>query len=332
MLFGNYADKRELQKVFETNLITIPAPGRGARRGRGPLVRLHRRRRRRLRRDLHRGRPASGQDTLRVDGYDGELPRGKLLVLGGDEVYPRASTKAYDDRTVGPYRSAMPRATPQPLMLALPGNHDWYDGLTSFLRLFTQDRMIGGWRTEQKRSYFTVQLPHRWWLVGLDSQLDSYFDDPQLKYFEETLTAHLQPGDSVIVCAATPAWLKASSGHPDAFNGLEWFERNFVTSRKVGEGKEPELDRRPGPALAQRRQAPLHEVRRGARGRRVPRDRTPDGDLRARRRLPRHHARARHRAQAAARRRPATGARATATRRSSSSPPPTRPSTTRAPG
>ena len=69
-------------------------------------------------------------------------------------------------------------------MLALPGNHDWYDGLTAFLRLFTQDRMIGGWRTEQKRSYFTVQLPHRWWLVGLDSQLDSYFDDPQLKYFE----------------------------------------------------------------------------------------------------------------------------------------------------
>ena len=137
-----------------------------------------------------------------------------MLVLGGDEVYPTASTKAYEDRTIGPYRSAMPSASPQPLMLALPGNHDWYDGLTAFLRLFTQDRMIGGWRTEQKRSYFTVQLPHRWWLVGLDSQLDAYFDDPQLKYFEETLTANLQPGDSVIVCCRHAGLAQGVGGPP----------------------------------------------------------------------------------------------------------------------
>ncbi len=239
MLFGNYADKRELQKVFDSNLITLPAEGEELAEGEDFWFDYTA--------DVGDGFEATftvaallGQEKLRVDGYDGELPRGQLLVLGGDEVYPRASTKAYDDRTVGPYRSAMPWATPQPLMVALPGNHDWYDGLTSFLRLFTQGRMIGGWRTEQKRSYFTIQLPHRWWLIGLDSQLDAYFDDPQLTYFEETLTANLQPGDSVIVCAATPAWLKSSSGHPDAFNGLEWFERNFVTSRKIPGSSERE--------------------------------------------------------------------------------------------
>ena len=33
MIFGNYADKRELQKVFDSNLITHPGRGRGARRG-----------------------------------------------------------------------------------------------------------------------------------------------------------------------------------------------------------------------------------------------------------------------------------------------------------
>jgi hypothetical protein len=27
MIFGNYADKRELQKVFDSNLITVPAEG-----------------------------------------------------------------------------------------------------------------------------------------------------------------------------------------------------------------------------------------------------------------------------------------------------------------
>ena len=186
-------------------------------------------------------------------------------------------------------------------MLALPGNHDWYDGLTAFLRLFTQDRMIGGWRTEQKRSYWTVQLPHRWWLVGLDSQLDSYFDDPQLKYFESTLTANLQPGDSVIVCAATPAWLKASSGHPDAFNGLEWFERNFVTSRRIPGSNEREAtgaqarlwlsgDKHHYLRYAERLDGPAGPRRHGP----------ADGDRRHRRRLPRHHPRPGHRAQAAA--------------------------------
>ncbi len=231
-IFGNYADKRELQKVFESNVIQMPAPHRPLAEGEDLWFDYTA--------DVGDGFEATytvaallGQESLSVEGLSEKLPRGQMLVLGGDEVYPRASSKAYEDRTVGPYRSAMPVADPQPLMLALPGNHDWYDGLTAFLRLFTQDRMIGGWRTEQKRSYFTVQLPHGWWLVGLDSQLDSYFDDPQLKYFEETLSANLQPGDSVIVCCATPAWVKSSAGHPDAFNGLEWFERNFVTHRRV---------------------------------------------------------------------------------------------------
>jgi len=81
----------------------------------------------------------------------------------------------------------MPWATPQPLMLALPGNHDWYDGLTSFLRLFTQGRMIGGWRTEQKRSYFTVQLPHRWWLYAVDIQ-QGMLDLLQTRVAKEKLT------------------------------------------------------------------------------------------------------------------------------------------------
>lgn len=235
-IFGNYADKRELQKVFEGSLIDLSdGPGPGEDFWFDYTA------------DIGDGFDATytvaalmAQDSLLVEGSSKPLPRGRMLVLGGDEVYPTASSKAYDDRMVGPYRAALPAADPQPLLLALPGNHDWYDGLTAFLRLFTQGRSIGGWRTEQRRSYFTVRLPHGWWLVGLDSQLDSYFDDPQLTYFEETLTANLAEGDSVIVCAATPAWLKASSGQPDAFNGLEWFERTFVTTRRVPGSNERE--------------------------------------------------------------------------------------------
>ncbi|GAA1270091.1 hypothetical protein GCM10009665_68090 [Kitasatospora nipponensis] len=160
-----------------------------------------------------------------------QLSRGSLLVLGGDEVYPVASATGYEDKMKGPYRAALPTADDQPLMVALPGNHDWYDGLTSFLRIFAQQRPIGGWRTRQTRSYFAVQLPQRWWLVGLDSQLGAYYDGPQLRYFETHLSANLRPGDGVIVCAAEPTWVKSADRDVDDFNALHWFDRHFVRSR-----------------------------------------------------------------------------------------------------
>ncbi|MFD3939925.1 hypothetical protein ACFWSF_34300 [Streptomyces sp. NPDC058611] len=159
------------------------------------------------------------------------LSRGSLLVLGGDEVYPTASATGYEDRMKGPYRAALPEAADPALMVALPGNHDWYDGLTAFLRMFAQQRPIGAWQTRQTRSYFCVRLPERWWLVGLDSQLGSYFDDPQLRYFEKHLSANLEAGDGVIVCSAEPTWLKSAGGHADAFNALHWFDRNVIRTR-----------------------------------------------------------------------------------------------------
>lgn len=106
------------------------------------------------------------RDTLELAGQS--LPRGELLVLGGDEVYPIASREAYAHRFITPFTSALPwtRGKPQ-TMLALPGNHDWYDGLTSFLRVFCQRRWIGGRVTAQSRSYFAVKLPQRWWLWAI---------------------------------------------------------------------------------------------------------------------------------------------------------------------
>lgn len=177
--------------------------------------------------------------TVPIDGVDTPLPRGKMLVLGGDEVYPTASSQAYEDRMTGPYRAAFPHADPQPLLIALPGNHDWYDGLTSFLRTFTHRRSIGGWKTAQSRSYFAVQLPHRWWLVGLDSQFESYIDEPQLQYFEDNFTKFLEKGDSVILCSASPTWLKTHHD-PDAFNPLFWFEKNYIRGRRVGDTEKRE--------------------------------------------------------------------------------------------
>jgi hypothetical protein len=157
-----------------------------------------------------------------------ELPRGHLLVFGGDEIYPVASARGYEDRTKGPYRAALPVATePRPVMFALPGNHDWYDGLTAFLRVFTQSRPIGGWDTEQTRSYFAIQLPQRWWLYAVDAQLSSYIDSPQLEYFR-VAAEQLRPGDGVILCWPTPVWV-ATDRDPSAYDPIEFFEGEIIT-------------------------------------------------------------------------------------------------------
>ena len=156
-----------------------------------------------------------------------ELPRGDVLLLGGDQVYPTASGKAYGDRWKGPYKAALPVKSPDtPDLYALPGNHDWYDGLTAFLRLFAQGDCIGGWQTRQQRSYFALELPHRWWLFAIDTQLDVYIDKPQLRYFT-TAAKDLMPDNRVIVCAPRPTWV-ISHQSPDAYDSLDYFIRTIV--------------------------------------------------------------------------------------------------------
>src|SRR5258708_120618 len=92
--------------------------------------------------------------------------RGQVLIFGGDEVYPLSSRDAYQEKLVRPYRTALCHTLPgqHPHLYAIPGNHDWYDSLVSFTRLFCTGRWIGGWKTCQKRSYFVLGLPHGWWI------------------------------------------------------------------------------------------------------------------------------------------------------------------------
>lgn len=235
-VFASYADKREVQEALQPTPLAV--------RGRDGELWLD------FVADLGDGFDATCTvaGLLAADRLDPEpspggepvapLPRASVLILGGDEVYPTASAREYDNRMKGPYRAALPDAAEPPSMFVLPGNHDWYDGLTSFLRVFAQGRSIGGWRTRQTRSYFAVQLPHRWWLVGLDTQFGSELDAPQLRYFARFLTAQLQPGDSVILCCATPTWVEtADEKHRDAFNSLHWFDRNYIRTRHDTAGR-----------------------------------------------------------------------------------------------
>jgi Calcineurin-like phosphoesterase len=139
-----------------------------------------------------------------------ETRRGDLLLFGGDEVYPTADRVEYNQRLVEPYRNAFP-ARPRaehPHVFAIPGNHDWYDSLISFSRLFCSQRWFTAWRTRQTRSYFALKLPHGWWLLGTDVQLDSDIDAPQVEYFK-SVAAHIEETDRIILCNAEPHWIYA---------------------------------------------------------------------------------------------------------------------------
>jgi hypothetical protein len=164
------------------------------------------------------------------------LPRGRLLLMGGDQVYPVASGDNYEMRMKGPYRAALPEpppGRPRPTLFVLPGNHDWYDGLTAFLRLFARrkDGHIGGWLTEQRRSYFAVKLPARWWLFAIDEQFGAYIDDPQLLYFEKA-ARQIQPGERVILMTPSPKWVKAAD-NPDTYDAIDYFVRTILLPAKA---------------------------------------------------------------------------------------------------
>lgn len=167
----------------------------------------------------------------KLDESEGPLKRGQILVMGGDQVYPVAETKAYRNRLKGPYQSALP-CIPEadaPRLFAIPANHDWYDGLKSFSRLFLQKAWIGGWKTEQSRSYFAIQLPHGWWIWGIDTQLDAYIDIPQQEYFRSVAASKaFRYGDRVVLCIAEPAWIYAHEGNGDLHRNIEHLEDDVI--------------------------------------------------------------------------------------------------------
>jgi hypothetical protein len=150
---------------------------------------------------------------LPVASADGSAPEttrsGQVLIFGGDQVYPTASRSSYEQRLVAPYKAARESsAEPAPEVFAIPGNHDWYDNLVSFTRLFCDKEWFAGWRTRQKRSYFVLKLRYGWWLVGTDIQLGSDIDDRQLQYFKEA-AKKMKPDDRIILCTAEPHWVYA---------------------------------------------------------------------------------------------------------------------------
>ncbi|MEJ2864269.1 metallophosphoesterase family protein [Actinomycetospora flava] len=173
-----------------------------------------------------------GAPELTVDGAT--LPRGRVLLMGGDEVYPVAGTLAYEQRLESPLEEQFV-ADPDgvvPTVYAIPGNHDWYDGLTAFLRVFCQGRHVAGWNTDQRRSYFALGLPHGWWVLAIDIQLDTYVDATQLAWFR-AVVARIPDGDRLVLLTAAPAWYGAQDGDDRSMDRLAFFLREILGDRDL---------------------------------------------------------------------------------------------------
>jgi hypothetical protein len=255
-LFARFADKREAMAGVPGPLFALPEHDRvrvdyTADTGDGfdatfAVARL-----------LASGQPALDPQTQKLTGPP--AGRASLLILGGDEVYPVASANAYRQRFVRVFKAASlltPAATGQPpFMLALPGNHDWYDGLTAFRRTFCESwardagvlgdtvtldpstandfDQVGDWLAPQTRSYFAIQVQPHWWVWGIDSQLDAPIDAVQLHYFQRA-KQKLKPDDGLVLCTATPCWLEAAGETPPKASAdtpistLTWFLRRVL--------------------------------------------------------------------------------------------------------
>lgn len=126
------------------------------------------------------------------------LPRGKVLVLGGDLAYPDPTPETYEERFFRTFEDAMPppkeyrkehisihkpalpvkswaippsieeekkcsdsvdvdaneklSSYPGPVAFAIPGNHDWFDGLATYTRYILSRDWLGGWIMPQEVS------------------------------------------------------------------------------------------------------------------------------------------------------------------------------------
>ena len=211
----------------------------------------------------------------------GQLRHGEILIMGGDQCYPQATREDYKHRLLLPFNWAFSSRTADRKLFAIPGNHDWYDGLNAFDSLFCSSRdrlsaakgnVIGGWQCQQHRSYWAIRLPHNWWIWGADIQFSKYLDTAQVNYFE-TMAAQMQKGDNLIICLAEPSWMIADlQGHDE--------EENFFKITSIARDKGAQRGRR-----HRRRLAPLQPLLR-------PRARRALHHLGRRRRLPAPHPRA----------------------------------------
>jgi hypothetical protein len=146
------------------------------------------------------------------------LPRGRFLFMGGDTAYHVADDATLEERVCTPFEWALAErglgewarktltGPLERLVFGIPGNHDYYDSLIGFNRLFRapdNPRLaIADWQRRQSASFVALQLPFDWWFYGLDSQKGK-IDRRQREFIAGSL--HRNGHKRVIVATPEPA-------------------------------------------------------------------------------------------------------------------------------
>jgi hypothetical protein len=181
-----------------------------------------------------------------VEGDDGErmtLPRGDILMFGGDTAYPVATVTEIEARLLKPWNEVLAAHSDgrRRALLGIPGNHDWFDGLDGFARMFrsrtgplAEDRSsaapgaerpvqhfvswmeafamgrhvvkrralpVIGYEPVQRASYFALSLAPGIDLWGVDRQLRQV-NFQQRRFFWDRRSA--APGQSLLLCLPDP--------------------------------------------------------------------------------------------------------------------------------
>lgn len=137
---------------------------------------------------------------LEVGTTDGSgktrLARGSILFVGGDTAYSVGDERTIQERLIAPFDHARAQrfsggAPRERWLLGIPGNHDWYDSLDGFNRLFR--RPVGsapplalrGFQRVQQASYFALELGAGWALWAIDARDGGDVDPRQRAFFRE---------------------------------------------------------------------------------------------------------------------------------------------------
>ncbi|KAG2663744.1 hypothetical protein I3760_16G047900 [Carya illinoinensis] len=94
-----------------------------------------------------------------------------------------------------------------PRCFLIPGNHDWFDGLHTFMRNICHKSWLGGWFMPQRKSYFALKLPKGWWVFGLDLALQDDIDVYQFEFFSKLAQERVGEKGTVIVMTHQPDWI-----------------------------------------------------------------------------------------------------------------------------
>jgi hypothetical protein len=215
-----------------------------------------------------------------------KLARGSFLMVGGDTAYHMSDYATLHERFQLPFQWAfqdlrrnLENAPGGPFderrrpLFGVPGNHDYYDQLDGFRRQFRRtirpephaepdpercdyrnpQLLLSGFVRCQEASYVALELPHGWWLWGLDTEI-GMVDERQKKFFRGLASRATGLGekkapaalDRLIVATCAPTTVFGQfPDRDDEKSSRAFFQlglpRPFIEKNDLEEGGEPEL-------------------------------------------------------------------------------------------